>query len=63
MWAARRLLYEHLAATADQFWLAKRGETLLGFARSLLRDGLRLLTEFFVLPGEQSSGLGRQHGP
>jgi GNAT superfamily N-acetyltransferase len=60
MWAARRPMYDHLAATADQFWLARRGEKVLGFARSVLRGNLRLLTEFFVLPGEQSSGLGRE---
>ena len=60
MWAARRPMYEHLAATADQFWLAKRGDKTLGFARSILRGNMRLLTEFFVLPGEQSSGLGRE---
>jgi GNAT superfamily N-acetyltransferase len=60
MWAARRSMYEHLATTADQFWLAKRGDKTVGFARSILRGSLRLLTEFFVLPGEQSSGLGRE---
>jgi len=58
-WAIRRSLYEHLAATADQFWLAKRGDETIGFARSIVRDGLRVLTEFFILPGQQSSGLGR----
>ena len=60
MWDTRRPMYEHLAATADQFWLAKRDDKIVGFARSILRDRLRLLTEFFVLPGEQSGGLGRQ---
>jgi GNAT superfamily N-acetyltransferase len=59
MWSVRRPLYEHLAATSDQFWLAKRGDKIIGFARSILRDDLRLLTELFVLPGEQSAGLGR----
>jgi len=59
-WAARRSLYLHLAATADQFWLARRGETTLGFARSIMRDGLRLLTELFIIPGEQSAGIGRE---
>ena len=58
-WAIRRSLYEHLAATADQFWLAKHGDETIGFARSILRDGLRLVTELFILPDQQSSGLGR----
>ena len=59
-WAARRSMYDHLAATADHFWLAKRGDETVGFARSIVRDGVRLLTELFVLPGWQSSGLGRE---
>ncbi|HEX9895022.1 MAG TPA: hypothetical protein VGA78_13915, partial [Gemmatimonadales bacterium] len=31
-----------------------------GYARSTLRDGVRQLTEFFVRPGSQSAGLGRE---
>ena len=26
MWEIRRSLYEHLAATADQFWIAEQGD-------------------------------------
>jgi GNAT superfamily N-acetyltransferase len=59
-WTVRRSLYDHLATTSDQFWLAKRGDEVAGFARSIVREDLRLLTEFFVLPGNQSSGLGRE---
>jgi len=59
MWAERRSLYEHLALTADQFWLAEREGTAIGYARSIVRDGVRQLTELFVLPGEQSGGIGR----
>ena len=59
-WLARQSLYAHLATTADQFWLARRGDQTVGFARSILRDRVRLLTELFVLPGQQSTGLGRQ---
>lgn len=59
MWAERRSLFEHLANTADQFWLAERGGNAIGYARSIVRAGVRQLTELFVLPGEQSSGIGR----
>jgi GNAT superfamily N-acetyltransferase len=59
MWAERRPLYEHLARTADQFWLAERDGMAVGYARSIVRDGVRQLTELFVLPGEQSAGVGR----
>jgi GNAT superfamily N-acetyltransferase len=58
LWATRRPLLEHLARTADQFWIAERDGRPIGYARSTLRDGLRELTEFFVLPGEQSHGVG-----
>ncbi|MBK8904892.1 MAG: GNAT family N-acetyltransferase [Anaerolineaceae bacterium] len=60
LWHIRRPLYEHLTHTAEHFWLAKINEEVVGFARSTLRDGVRELTELFVKPGTQSSGLGRQ---
>jgi len=60
MWQERRPLYEHLARTAEQFWLAEREGEVIGFSRSTLRDGVRELTELFVLPGQQSAGVGRE---
>jgi hypothetical protein len=59
MWTERESLYKHLARTADQFWVAEQGDQMIGFARSILRDGVRQLTEIFVLPEAQSSGVGR----
>jgi GNAT superfamily N-acetyltransferase len=60
LWEARRSLYEHLARTAERFWIAERAGQPCGYARSVLRDGLRELTEFYVLPAAQSLGLGRE---
>jgi GNAT superfamily N-acetyltransferase len=60
MWQERRSLYEHLARTVAHFWVAEREGRLVGFARSILRDGFLELTEFFIHPGEQSAGLGRE---
>jgi hypothetical protein len=60
MWEERRSLYEHLARTAEHFWLAERDGQALGFSRSILRDGVCELTELFVVPGEQSAGTGRE---
>ncbi|MEO5885915.1 MAG: GNAT family N-acetyltransferase, partial [Candidatus Limnocylindrales bacterium] len=61
-WELRRPLFEHLAATADAWWFAEDEATgeALGYARSIVRDGTRELTEFFVLPKAQSAGLGRR---
>lgn len=59
LWARRRPLWEHLARTADQFWVAEQEKKVVGYARSILRDGVRELTEFFVRPDFQSGGLGR----
>jgi hypothetical protein len=59
-WERRRPLFEHLARTADEFWLAERDSKILGYARSILRGKMRELTEFFVLPGEQAAGLGKE---
>ncbi len=60
MWERRRSLYEHLARTADQFWLAEQDGQAVGFSRSIIRDGHWELTELFVKPGVQSAGLGRE---
>lgn len=57
----RRPMFEHLAATADQWWVAEEDATgrAVGYARSIVRDSVRELTEFFVLPDAQSAGVGR----
>lgn len=59
VWQKRRPLYTHLTNTAEQFWLAVEDDKIVGFSRSILRDGVRELTELFVKPGTQSGGLGR----
>jgi GNAT superfamily N-acetyltransferase len=61
IWVRRRSLFEHLAKTAAHFWVAeKEAGPLVGGARSIRRGDLIELTEFFVLPGEQSAGVGRE---
>jgi GNAT superfamily N-acetyltransferase len=60
-WETRRPLFEHLAATGERWWFAEDEVTgrAVGYARSILRDGVRELTEFFVLPEAQGGGVGR----
>jgi len=60
LWARRQPLFEHLARTSDNFWVAEQDSKVIGFARSILRNGIRQLTEFFVLPDHQSAGVGRE---
>ena len=56
----RRPLFDHLAATSDQWWIAEDDSgRAIGYSRSIVRDGVRELTEFFVLPEAQSAGVGR----
>src|SRR5262245_15622077 len=59
-WARRRPLFEHLARTAEHVWIAEDQGRPIGYARSILRDGVRELTELFVLPDLQSRGVGRE---
>lgn len=59
-WPGFNGLSEHLFDTGDQFWIAENDGRPIGYVRSILRDGVRILTEFFVLPGEQEGGLGRR---
>jgi GNAT superfamily N-acetyltransferase len=60
-WRSSEPLHRLLAELAAEWWVAedRHAGRLLGFARSLERDGLFELTEFFVLPGQQSRGVGR----
>jgi GNAT superfamily N-acetyltransferase len=58
-WGLWGSLYEHLARTAEQFWVAESEDGLIGYARSIQRDGLQELTELFIHPQVQSKGLGR----
>jgi GNAT superfamily N-acetyltransferase len=59
-WQSSEALGHLLADRAAEWWVAERpsGE-LVGFARSIERDGLFELTEFFVRPNHQSKGIGR----
>jgi GNAT superfamily N-acetyltransferase len=60
-WDVRQPLFDHLAATADEWWIAEDDAgAMLGYARSIERDGARELTEFFVHPTAQSGGIGRE---
>ncbi len=60
LWHRRRPLFEHLARTAHEFWIAESGGEPIGYARSIMRSGIWELTEFFVVPRNQSSGVGRE---
>lgn len=60
LWEERRSLYSHLADTAAQYWVAERDGEIIGFSRSILRGTSQELTEFFVLPDDQSAGVGRE---
>lgn len=60
MWGERRSLYDHLARTADQYWIAEQAGEIIGFSRAIVRGGMQELTELFVKPGIQSSGVGRE---
>lgn len=60
LWESRRSLFEHLAHTAEHFWLAEKDGQTIGYARTIVRDGVRELTEFFVLSEYQLAGIGRE---
>jgi GNAT superfamily N-acetyltransferase len=60
VWQQREALFAHLERSFFQFWVAVEDEQIVGYARSILRDGLMDLTEFFVMPGRQAAGIGRE---
>ena len=44
IWQEDGSLYRHLAATADEFWIAEQTGRAVGFARCIVRDNDRELT-------------------
>jgi GNAT superfamily N-acetyltransferase len=58
LWGHRKFLFDYLAESAAHFWVAEEDGKVIGYARSTEHDGLMDLTEFFVLPGQQSAGVG-----
>src|SRR6266511_5192329 len=60
-WQSSEALNRLLIKQAAEWWVAQVSASgqLVGFARSIERDGLFELTEFFVLPNYQSRGIGR----
>jgi GNAT superfamily N-acetyltransferase len=59
-WERVGSLVMHLSETAEQNWVAERDGKMIAYARSTVRDDVRELTELFVLPEAQSSGVGRE---
>jgi GNAT superfamily N-acetyltransferase len=61
-WEGIESVHHFLAEHATEWWVAQssQGDELIGYARSIERGGLFELTELFVRPGHQSTGVGRQ---
>lgn len=61
VWTGLRPLYNYLAEHCAEWWVAESApdRKVIGYARSLERGDLFELTELFILPGQQSAGLGR----
>jgi GNAT superfamily N-acetyltransferase len=60
-WPSSEPVHRLLAQIAAEWWVAEETGSgrLVGFARSIERDGLFELTEFFVRPDVQSQGVGK----
>jgi GNAT superfamily N-acetyltransferase len=63
-WSHHAAARQHLQHTAcSSFWLAEEKQRfassrIVGYARSVVREGVWSLTEFFVLPGHHRQGIG-----
>ena len=55
-----RMFTEYFAETANHFWVAEDQGEIIGFSRSMLRDGIRQLSELFVHPDKQAQGVGKR---
>ena len=61
-WTALEPFLKHLAAHAAEWWVAEdqADGSMVGYARSIERGGLFELSELFVDPNRQSSGVGKR---
>lgn len=59
-WRNHHSIMEHIEATTDRALVAEKDGEIVGYARSIIRDNIRQLTEFFIKPDSQSSGIGRE---
>ena len=60
LWQRRKSMFEFLARSAAQFWVAEQDGKIVAYARAIEHEGLMDLTEFFVSPAAQSAGVGRE---
>ena len=60
LWKKRSPMFDYLAESAAQFWVAQNDGEIIAYARSIEHGGMQELTEFFVSPHQQSSGVGRE---
>src|SRR5215212_58277 len=60
LWKMRKPLFDYLVKDAAQFWVAESEGKIIAYARSIEHDSMQELTEFFVSPHQQSSGVGRE---
>ena len=54
-----RIFSDHFVQTAQYFWVAEEDGEIIGFSRSMMRDGVRQLSELFVHPDRQAQGVGK----
>lgn len=55
-----RMFTEYFMQTAEQFWIAEDEGEIIGFSRSIVRDGIRQLSELFVHPDKQAQSVGKR---
>ena len=60
LWKKRKSMFEYLANSSAQFWVAENSGEIIAYARLIEHDGMQELTEFFVAPDQQSAGVGRE---
>jgi len=60
LWKVRKPMFDYLVKDPAQFWVAENEGEIIAYARSIEHDSMQELTEFFVSPHQQSSGVGRE---
>lgn len=60
IWSRSQGTLEYLTTTDGEYWVAEENGAIIGYALSTTENGARELNQFFVLPGMQAGGIGRE---
>lgn len=60
IWSRSQATLEYLTTTDGEYWVAEENGIIIGYTLSTIENGARELNQFFIMPGRQGGGIGRE---